>query len=97
MYGSQWRLGPALGLAFLLVLVVAVAPVAGRLDFEANGKNYSTSTVQLWYEGHWKQVRRQGAEKARAENILERNARAAAKALAERAPEFRGDPSFFFG
>lgn len=71
MYGSQWTLGPALGLTFLFVLAVAVTPVAATLEFEANGKNYSTSTVQLWYEGHWKQVRRKRLEKARAENFLE--------------------------
>lgn len=63
MYRDHQSLGPILGLALLLVLAVAVSPATARLDYEVNGKNYSSPTVQLWYEGHWKQVRSVGSVK----------------------------------
>lgn len=50
-------LGVALGLALMIMLALIVSPVAGRVEFEVKGKNESSSTVQLWYEGLWKQVR----------------------------------------
>ena len=44
---------------FLCVLVFAVSatPSVSSFEYDLNGSHYTTSVVQMWYEGYWKQVR----------------------------------------
>lgn len=44
-------------LACVLLLVMLAVPAHSTYEYDLNGMHYSTSVVQLWYEGYWKTVR----------------------------------------
>lgn len=57
MWRSPLSLGVAFGLIFVFALLSNISPVSARIEFQVDGRNYSAMTVQLWYEGLWKEVR----------------------------------------
>ena len=43
--------------ALCALLVVFALPAAAELRYTFNGQEEVVETAQLWYEGHWQQVR----------------------------------------